>query len=204
MGAAYRMAVPGAIIGSLLIALFGFLVTANLTVPASAASPAAGPSSQVNSKPQKAVSADKTTGDQAVADEQSAAAKKSGDGKGKKCKVSSSFPQSVRKWCDLITEHADKNNLEPDLLAALIWQESGGNPGAYSKSGEVGLMQVMPKDGLRLPSNVKTGPASKTGPRSASFRIRSSTSSTARACSPGWFLSTAICAMRCCITGRSM
>jgi soluble lytic murein transglycosylase-like protein len=33
-------------------------------------------------------------------------------------------------------------------VAALIWLESGGNASAYSHSGAVGLMQVMPRDGL--------------------------------------------------------
>jgi len=44
--------------------------------------------------------------------------------------------------------HAQENHLDPDLVAALIWHESGGNAKAYSKSGAVGLMQVMPRDGL--------------------------------------------------------
>jgi soluble lytic murein transglycosylase-like protein len=30
----------------------------------------------------------------------------------------------------------------------VIWQESGGDSLAYSESGAVGLMQVMPRDGL--------------------------------------------------------
>ena len=63
------------------------------------------------------------------------------------CRISSKFPQSILQWCDLITAKAEQTGLEPDLIAALIWQESGGNPLAYSSSGAVGLMQVMPRDG---------------------------------------------------------
>jgi Transglycosylase SLT domain len=64
------------------------------------------------------------------------------------CEVSHRFPPIILQWCDLITRYANKRGLPPDLVAALIWQESGGNPIAYSQSGAVGLMQVMPRDGL--------------------------------------------------------
>jgi soluble lytic murein transglycosylase-like protein len=64
------------------------------------------------------------------------------------CKLSPHFPPSILQWCDLITTYAEKHNLPPGLIAALIWQESGGDPTAYSSSGAVGLMQVMPRDGL--------------------------------------------------------
>jgi len=40
----------------------------------------------------------------------------------------------------------------------LIWQESGGDHLAYSKSGAVGLMQVMPSDGLAASFNCINGP----------------------------------------------
>jgi hypothetical protein len=68
-------------------------------------------------------------------------------GQSGECQVSTSFPEEVRQWCGLITEHATEAGLPPDLVAALIWQESGGNSLAYSRSGAVGLMQVMPRDG---------------------------------------------------------
>jgi soluble lytic murein transglycosylase-like protein len=64
------------------------------------------------------------------------------------CSVSASFPDSVRQWCGLISQYANEHGLDPDLVAAVIVQESGGNPDAYSHSGAVGLMQVMPRDGL--------------------------------------------------------
>ena len=64
------------------------------------------------------------------------------------CSVSPSFPDSVRQWCGLISRYANDHGLDPDLVAAVIVQESGGNPDAYSHSGAVGLMQVMPRDGL--------------------------------------------------------
>jgi soluble lytic murein transglycosylase-like protein len=64
------------------------------------------------------------------------------------CLVSERFPEDVRRWCGWISTYAREANLPPDLVAALIWQESGGNPRAYSHSGAVGLMQVMPRNGI--------------------------------------------------------
>jgi soluble lytic murein transglycosylase-like protein len=48
----------------------------------------------------------------------------------------------------LITKYSNQNNLDPDLVASIILQESGGNPNAYSKSGACGILQVMPRDGI--------------------------------------------------------
>lgn len=64
------------------------------------------------------------------------------------CEVSRSFPDTVLQWCSLITQQARANGLEPNLIAAVMLQESGGNPQAYSRSGAVGLLQVMPRDGI--------------------------------------------------------
>jgi soluble lytic murein transglycosylase-like protein len=43
-----------------------------------------------------------------------------------------------------ITQAADANNIDPNLLAALVQQESGGNPNAVSSAGAQGLTQLMP------------------------------------------------------------
>ncbi len=75
-----------------------------------------------------------------------------------RCEVSQAFPDRVRQWCETITRHAQANELPPDLIAALIWQESGGNPSAYSHSGAVGLMQVMPRDGIAANFVCQNGP----------------------------------------------
>lgn len=74
------------------------------------------------------------------------------------CQVSERFPERVRQWCDLIMSAAEKHQVPPDLIAAVIWIESGGNPLAYSHSGAVGLMQVMPKDGLASRFQCVNGP----------------------------------------------
>lgn len=74
------------------------------------------------------------------------------------CKVSQAYPEKVRRWCEWITEYSKKNELPPDLVAAVIWQESGGDPGAYSHSGAVGLMQVMPRDGIAASFICQNGP----------------------------------------------
>jgi hypothetical protein len=74
------------------------------------------------------------------------------------CAVSKKYPEKVLQWCGMITQYAKKRGLEPDLVAAVILQESGGNPGAYSSSGAVGLMQIMPRDGLAAGFTCKNGP----------------------------------------------
>lgn len=68
------------------------------------------------------------------------------DGAG--CAISKRFPAEIQRWCGLISENANETGLPADLLAALIWQESGGDELAYSRSGAVGLMQIMPEDGI--------------------------------------------------------
>jgi hypothetical protein len=74
------------------------------------------------------------------------------------CMISSGFPQGIQKWCSLIERYAAKNSIENNLLAALILQESGGDPNAYSYSGAVGLMQVMPRDGMAATMVCDSGP----------------------------------------------
>jgi hypothetical protein len=74
------------------------------------------------------------------------------------CAVSSRYPAEITQWCVLITRYAEQFGLPPDLVAGLVWLESGGNPEAYSHSGAVGLMQVMPRDGLAAGFMCKNGP----------------------------------------------
>ena len=74
------------------------------------------------------------------------------------CLVSNRFPQDILRWCELITQNAIEQGLDANLLAALILQESAGDPLAYSHSGAVGLMQVMPRDGIASNFICKNGP----------------------------------------------
>jgi soluble lytic murein transglycosylase-like protein len=62
--------------------------------------------------------------------------------------LSSKFPNSIKQWKEIIELNAIEFNLDANLIASVIFQESGGDPLAYSSSGAVGLMQVMPRDGL--------------------------------------------------------
>lgn len=83
------------------------------------------------------------------------------------CSLSPAVHGEVRQWCGLIERYATETGLDPDLLAALIYQESAGDPSAYSHSGAVGLMQVMPKDGLAAGFMCPNGPCFAGRPASA-------------------------------------
>ncbi len=74
------------------------------------------------------------------------------------CSLSASYPANIRQWCNLIEAAAQDTGLPAGLIAALIVQESGGDPMAYSSSGAVGLMQVMPRDGIAAEFMCVNGP----------------------------------------------
>ncbi|QRN84412.1 transglycosylase SLT domain-containing protein [Chloroflexota bacterium] len=74
------------------------------------------------------------------------------------CTLSSGFPADVRQWCPQIEAAAQEVGLPAALIASVIVQESGGDPAAYSSSGAVGLMQVMPRDGLAAEFMCVNGP----------------------------------------------
>jgi soluble lytic murein transglycosylase-like protein len=52
-------------------------------------------------------------------------------------------PAAVRRWEPLIRRAAGEHALDPNLVAALMETESGGDPSARSPKGAVGLMQVL-------------------------------------------------------------
>lgn len=86
------------------------------------------------------------------------------------CAVSDGFPQAVRQWCGIITRYADQHGFPADLVAAVIWQESGGDPLATSHSGAVGLMQVMPRDGVAASFRCISGPCFSSRPSSSQLQ----------------------------------
>lgn len=54
------------------------------------------------------------------------------------------LPAAGRPWAGAIQEAADRNEVDPALLAALVWTESGFQPDAVSHAGARGLAQLMP------------------------------------------------------------
>jgi soluble lytic murein transglycosylase-like protein len=74
------------------------------------------------------------------------------------CGLPASYPAEIRQWCGFIEAAAGETGLPANLIAAVILQESGGAPDAYSSSGAVGLMQVMPRDGIAADFMCANGP----------------------------------------------
>ncbi len=68
------------------------------------------------------------------------------------------FPEAIKQYCPYILTSAQENNLDPVLIAAVIFQESAGDEKAISHSGAIGLMQVMPRDGLASTFMCVNGP----------------------------------------------
>ncbi len=60
------------------------------------------------------------------------------------------LPEAAAEWVPTIERAASEAGLDPRLLAAMVWQESQFNPDAISRSGAIGLSQLMPAtaDGL--------------------------------------------------------
>lgn len=52
----------------------------------------------------------------------------------------------VSRWEPIIVPHAQERNLDPDLVASLIWKESRGRSTSRGPVGAVGLMGLMPFD----------------------------------------------------------
>lgn len=74
------------------------------------------------------------------------------------CSLAPSYPSEIHQWCGAIEATAADTGLPANLIAAVILQESGGDPTAYSSSGAVGLMQVMPRDGIAADFMCVNGP----------------------------------------------
>jgi hypothetical protein len=75
-----------------------------------------------------------------------------------RCSLSSRFPGEILQWCPFIESAAQDTGLPASLLASVMLQESGGDPGVISHSGAVGLMQVMPRDGRAAEFMCVNGP----------------------------------------------
>ncbi len=54
------------------------------------------------------------------------------------------LPNGAARFAAEFRNAGAQYGLEPDLLAAVAWAESGFNPDAVSQAGALGLMQIMP------------------------------------------------------------
>jgi soluble lytic murein transglycosylase-like protein len=136
----------GVLLGSLFVCLIGLYLSDQMAIPTRA-------EEDRNPMPTAALSIEEVTDIPTSISPSSGTAEQPED-----CEVSEAYPETVRRWCSLITHAAKKHDLPADLIAAVIWIESGGNPLAYSRSGAVGLMQVMPRDGLASQFQCVNGP----------------------------------------------
>lgn len=60
------------------------------------------------------------------------------------------LPKTVDHWKEGLERLGAANKVDPELLAIIVLVESGGNPVAKSKSGALGLMQIIPITGKHI------------------------------------------------------
>jgi soluble lytic murein transglycosylase-like protein len=116
--------------------------------------PSAGQSSSQGNQGKMALTA---KGAQSSTNSQNAP-KSTSSGNQSSCPLSQKYPTAILQWCALIQKYAQENELPSELIAAVMLQESGGNPLSYSGSGAVGLLQVMPRDGIAASFQCANGP----------------------------------------------
>lgn len=68
------------------------------------------------------------------------------------------MPAGVIQWCNKINTSAILHKVDPLLIAAVMEVESEGQPEIVSSSGAVGLMQIMPRDGIAASFQCENGP----------------------------------------------
>ena len=146
-----RLVIQGCFFGCICLTLFLYWITSSLNYSISVQAADADNSQGVNKLEKKPEESNGRVSDKDAGNDQ-------GEQISENCAVSHRFPARILQWCSWITTYAQKNDLPPDLVAAVIWQESGGSPQAYSHSGAVGLMQIMPKNGLAASFMCANGP----------------------------------------------
>lgn len=68
-------------------------------------------------------------------------------------RVAYSGPSFQSHINEVIERQSARHGVSPELIRAVVAQESGGNPGAMSKAGAIGLMQLMPDTARSLGVN---------------------------------------------------
>ena len=73
------------------------------------------------------------------------------------------LPEAGRKWTGAIQNAAAGAGIDPRLLAAVTWAESGFNPKALSGAGAIGMTQLMPATAAGLGVDATDPAANLTG-----------------------------------------
>lgn len=86
------------------------------------------------------------------------------------CLHAGRYPEQLVQWCSLIEQQAGQYGVDPLLVSAVMLVESGGQPEVMSHSGAVGLMQVMPRDGIASTFQCINGPCFANRPTIAELK----------------------------------
>lgn len=93
------------------------------------------------------------------------------DSKAEGCAYQARYPEAIGQWCKLIEDASTLYGIDPLLVAAVMLVESGGQPEVISHSGAVGLMQVMPRDGIASTFQCINGPCFANRPTIAELSV---------------------------------